>query len=117
DPLGGSYYAEATTDRLLRGMGDEVAAIERDGGALAAIQSGRMQHAIAEAAYRYQLDEEEGRRLVVGVNTPNSPVPSDPDFELHEHNDPAMRRKFDRLRRHRSERDATAVERELAALR
>jgi methylmalonyl-CoA mutase, N-terminal domain len=68
DPLGGSYYVEALTDRVeeeaLRIMAD----VDERGGAVRAIESGWMQRRIAESAYRQQRRIETGERVVVGVN-------------------------------------------------
>src|SRR5438270_320793 len=54
DPLGGSYYVENLTVRVggeaQKLMGD----VGEQGGAVAAIESGRMQRAISESAYRMQ---------------------------------------------------------------
>jgi methylmalonyl-CoA mutase, N-terminal domain len=116
DPLGGSYYAEATTERLLGEMREVMAKVEEEGGILEAIENGMPQREINDAAYRYQLEEEEGKRLVVGVNTPGSPPPEDPTFPLHEHDDSAMRAKREALAAHRAGRDAAAFEASIAEL-
>ena len=82
DPLGGSYYVEALTDEIERGAKEEIAAIERLGGAAKAIEY--MQHEIQEAAYRFQMEIESGERTVVGVNahTEEEPPPElrPPDY-------------------------------------
>jgi methylmalonyl-CoA mutase N-terminal domain/subunit len=116
DPLGGSYYVEAATDRILAGVRDAVTDIERGGGAIRAIEDGTLQRAISDAAYAYQLDEESGRRLVVGVNTPGSQPPTDPDFALHEHDDATLTAKREHLRSYRASRNAPAVDAALTAL-
>ncbi|HZQ26066.1 MAG TPA: methylmalonyl-CoA mutase family protein, partial [Acidimicrobiales bacterium] len=116
DPLGGSYYVEAATDRILSGVRDTLTDVERRGGAIAAIEDGTMQRAITDAAYAYQLDEESGRRVVVGVNTPGSKPPTDPDFALHEHDDATLTAKRDQLRHHRAARSAMEVDATLAQL-
>ncbi len=68
DPLGGSYLVEALTDELEGGARALIADVERQGGAIAAIESGFTQGAIQESAYRQQQAVEDGRRIVVGVN-------------------------------------------------
>jgi methylmalonyl-CoA mutase, N-terminal domain len=68
DPLGGSYYVEALTDRMEEGCRDYFAQIERLGGVIPAIEKGFFQREIARAAFRYQREVEEKRRIVVGVN-------------------------------------------------
>jgi methylmalonyl-CoA mutase N-terminal domain/subunit len=68
DPLGGAYALEALTDALEAKAREYLAAIERLGGTVAAIESGFQQREIQEAAYRAQQEMERGERVVVGVN-------------------------------------------------
>ena len=68
DPVGGSWYVEALTDRLegeARALVDE---IERMGGAARGIERGFFQEAIAKSAYAEQRAIEAGEEVVVGVN-------------------------------------------------
>lgn len=116
DPLGGSYYTEVTTDRLLQEGTSVVHEVLDAGGAVAAIEAGMLQAAIADSAYRYQLEEESGVRLVVGVNTPGSEPPSDPPFTLHEHDMTTMEDKRTQLATHRATRSDVRVAAELASL-
>ncbi|MDO8211107.1 methylmalonyl-CoA mutase family protein [Conexibacter sp. CPCC 206217] len=116
DPLGGSYYVEATTDRLLAEMRATLAEVDEAGGAIAAIEDGLMQRAITDAAYSYQLEEESGQRMVVGVNTPGSPPLADPDFDLHEHDNTMGARKRAALAAHRAARPAALVQQRLDEL-
>jgi methylmalonyl-CoA mutase, N-terminal domain len=68
DPLGGSYYVEALTDRVEEEALRIMAEVDERGGAVAVIESGWMQRRIAESAYRLQQRVESGERAVVGVN-------------------------------------------------
>ncbi|SMB97480.1 methylmalonyl-CoA mutase [Thermanaeromonas toyohensis ToBE] len=68
DPLGGSYYIEALTNRLEKEAQDYIAKIDAMGGAVKAIEQGYIQREIQDSAYRYQKEIESGRRTVVGVN-------------------------------------------------
>ena len=68
DPLAGSYLVESLTAELERRAREILARIERQGGMLAAIESGWVQQQIHEAAYRWQRDVESEARVVVGVN-------------------------------------------------
>jgi methylmalonyl-CoA mutase N-terminal domain/subunit len=68
DPLGGSYYVEALTDEMERGCREYFDRIEKLGGVIPAIEKGFFQRDIAKAAYRYQRELEEKKRIVVGVN-------------------------------------------------
>jgi methylmalonyl-CoA mutase N-terminal domain/subunit len=68
DPLAGSYLIEHLTDEIERRARDYIARIDELGGALAAIERGYVQAEIADAAYRYQKQVEQGEQVVVGVN-------------------------------------------------
>jgi methylmalonyl-CoA mutase N-terminal domain/subunit len=68
DPLGGAYAIEALTDRIERQAYDYFESIEALGGVLPAIEAGFFQQEIADAAYRYQREIDEQRRVVVGIN-------------------------------------------------
>jgi len=68
DPLGGSYYVEALTDQLEREAHGLFAEIEAQGGVVRAIDSGWFQRQIAQSAGRFQLEVEQDRRVIVGVN-------------------------------------------------
>ena len=68
DPLGGSYYVEALTDQLEREALGLFAEIEAQGGVVRAIEGGWFQRQIAQSAARFQMELEQRRRLVVGMN-------------------------------------------------
>jgi len=68
DPLGGSYFLEALTNKIERAARDYFARIEKFGGVLPAIARGFQQREIAEAAARYQREIDTQERIIVGVN-------------------------------------------------
>ena len=68
DPLGGSYYVEAMTDRIEREAAEYIGRIDAMGGMVTAIEAGYVQTEIQRAAYRYNQEVESGQRIVVGVN-------------------------------------------------
>jgi methylmalonyl-CoA mutase N-terminal domain/subunit len=68
DPLAGSYFVEAMTDRIEREALEHIRKIDELGGAVAAIEQGYMQRAIQDSAYRYQMEVEKKERVIVGVN-------------------------------------------------
>ncbi|MCL4257531.1 MAG: methylmalonyl-CoA mutase family protein [Anaerolineales bacterium] len=115
DPLGGSFFVEAQTDRMEREALAYFAQIDAMGGVLPAIERGFFQSEIAEAAYQYQREIDSNERLIVGVNayadTAGYNVPilqMDPEGE---------RRQLARLQKLRKERDAGAVGQALDRLR
>lgn len=68
DPLAGSYYVEALTNQMEEEAEKYFERIDALGGVLAAIDAGFFQQEIADAAYRYQKEIEEKKRIIVGVN-------------------------------------------------
>jgi methylmalonyl-CoA mutase N-terminal domain/subunit len=130
DPLGGSWYVEALTDRIeaqaeqiftqIRELG---AARHPDGnhpigpitsGLLAGIESGWFTGLIADAAYDHQRAVEEGRARVVGVNVHTGAIES--PLEILRISGEIETGQVARLAGRRASRDAAAVEKSLAAL-
>ena len=68
DPLGGSYFVESLTDEIERQAEAYFKRIEELGGVIPAIDAGFFQKEIADAAFRYQRELEEKRRIMIGVN-------------------------------------------------
>jgi methylmalonyl-CoA mutase N-terminal domain/subunit len=68
DPLGGSWYVEALTDRLERDALTLFGEIDEVGGVVKGIELGWFQRRIAESAARQQWEVEQHRRVTVGVN-------------------------------------------------
>ncbi len=115
DPLGGSFFVEAMTNRIEAQVYDYFRQIEHLGGVLPAIRTGFFQREIAEAAYRYQCEFDAGDRVIVGVNeyVENEPL----TIPILAMNPEGERRQIDRLRRLRERRDNEKVGATLAALR
>jgi methylmalonyl-CoA mutase N-terminal domain/subunit len=68
DPLGGSYYVEALTDKLEADAEALFAEIHEVGGVVAGLEQGWFQRKIHESAARQQWEIEQHRRVIVGVN-------------------------------------------------
>ncbi len=115
DPLGGSYFIEALTNRLEAQARDYFRRIEDLGGVLPAIEKGFFQQEIADAAYTYQREIDSHVRTIVGVNDYVDDRPlAIPILEM----DPAgYERQAERLRTLRRERDNGRVGQALDRLR
>ncbi|MBI2466339.1 MAG: methylmalonyl-CoA mutase family protein [Candidatus Rokubacteria bacterium] len=68
DPLGGSYFVEALTDRVEAEAWTLIRRVDELGGMIRALELGFPQQEIADSGYRTQLQEDAGERVVVGVN-------------------------------------------------
>lgn len=116
DPLGGSYFVEALTNKMEQGALDYFERIDGMGGMVDAVEKGFPQREIQESAYQYQKALERGDQTIVGVNK------YDMDDELQEIpilviDESVRHQQVERLEKVRAERDAGAVSRTLDALR
>jgi methylmalonyl-CoA mutase N-terminal domain/subunit len=115
DPLGGSYFVEALTDRLEEQAYEYFRKIDQLGGMVQAVKEGFPQREIADAAFDLQLEVESGRRIVVGVNAFTE---GDDDRTPILRIDPSLERKqVERVRAAKANRDAEAVELALTDLK
>jgi methylmalonyl-CoA mutase N-terminal domain/subunit len=115
DPLGGSYFVEALTDRMEALAYEYFRRIDELGGMVEAVKRGFPQREIADAAYELQRAIDRGERIVVGVN--QYLEGDEGELELLRI-DPALERKqIGRVQAVRGRRDSAAVERELGELK
>lgn len=83
DPLGGSYYVEALTDKLEEEAMRLVEDVENRGGILECIRSGWLDTEIENAMYNVMQDIKSGERVVVGVNAFKIPPDDDTVVDVH----------------------------------
>ena len=124
DPWAGSYMMESLTDEIEEGAWAEFDKIEKMGGAVAAIESGYMQKAVAKSAYERQKRIERQEDFVVGVNCFNDENEIDvtvnravEDTYGEESMSSAEGRQRDALAQLKREREDRAVKTTLATLR
>jgi methylmalonyl-CoA mutase N-terminal domain/subunit len=115
DPLGGSYFVEALTDRMEAQARRYFRRIDELGGMVEAVRTGFPQREIADASYVLQHEIDTGRRPVVGVNChrDESEVP----MEILRIDAALEQKQLDRLATVRARRDDAAVEASLEALK
>jgi len=103
DPLGGSYFVEAQTNRIEEQAYDYFRRIDDLGGVLPAIEKGFFQMEISDSAYRYQREIDNNTRKVIGVNafTENKPL----SIPLLAMDPEGYERQVTRLKKTREERD------------
>src|ERR1019366_4026280 len=65
DPVGGSFYIEALTDRIEQEAEEYLRRIDGMGGTLRAIEAGFIQAEIQTAAFEFQREIEKGERVIV----------------------------------------------------
>ena len=121
DPLGGSWYVEALTDRLeaeaeaifakIRGMSSDGSMTD---GILQGIEDGWFSGEIAEASFVYQQQLEKGEKKIVGVNCHTNTVAQ--PLEILRISPEVERDQVSVLARRRAGRDSQAVDAALSAL-
>ena len=116
DPLGGSWFVESLTSEVERQVWRYIDEIDRRGGMVAAIGEGYPQREVADAAYRFQRELDDGERRIVGVNAyvDEAEVTTVPVLQVPPGSFEAQMARLDRTRR---ERDAGDVETALRGLR
>jgi len=115
DPLGGSYFVEALTDRMERDAEAIFAEIAQVGGVVRGIELGWFQRQIAQSARLFQHEVEQRRRILVGVNAFESA--DDPAPAILRIGASADETQRGRLAQVRATRDDARVEACLTALR
>ncbi|MCE9594538.1 MAG: methylmalonyl-CoA mutase, partial [Planctomycetes bacterium] len=117
DPLAGSYFVEAETNRLEADAEKYFAEIERRGGVVPCIEAGYMQKEIHRSAVLYQRAIEQAEKKVVGVNCYVEDGEGGPEIELHRIDASVEREQRDRLAALRKRRDNARCKSELEAIR
>jgi methylmalonyl-CoA mutase N-terminal domain/subunit len=116
DPLGGSFYVEALTDRMEEEILSVMKRVADAGGMYRAVESGLVQKMIGESARRFQQQIESGAQTVVGINAyvaDEDPAARQP---LARPDPAAMRAHLEALKTYKAQRSQRAVAGALTAL-
>jgi methylmalonyl-CoA mutase N-terminal domain/subunit len=115
DPLGGSFYVEALTNRIEAEVLAILGKVDALGGTIKAIEEGWFQREIADSAYDFARRKASGEQPVIGVNRfaePGEPPP----LEIHRVDAEVEARQQGRLADTRRRRDGARVSALLARL-
>ena len=116
DPLGGSWFVEALTDRMETDANEFIKEIDDMGGVVSGIHKGYFRRQIAEASYRFGQEMEAGDRVIVGVNAyPEGN--EDRQMEILQIPHEVESQQNDRLAKFRSERNADLAKKGLDGIR
>jgi methylmalonyl-CoA mutase N-terminal domain/subunit len=122
DPMGGSYYVEATTSDLEERVLEYLAEIEELGngsmkeGMLRGIENGYFEQEIVDSSYQWEKRKSKGELKKVGVNC-FTEGGSETEVELFTANPETEERQKERLEQVKAERDEELVEEKIDALR
>jgi methylmalonyl-CoA mutase, N-terminal domain len=114
DPLGGAYFLERLTDQMEERAMAYIKTIDEMGGIIRAIDTGYPQKEIADAAYRYQLLDDRGAKVVVGVN--KYTMAEERPMEYLRLDEAVEGEQVERVGRLKASRDMAKVERRLKQL-
>jgi methylmalonyl-CoA mutase N-terminal domain/subunit len=117
DPLAGSYFVEAQTNRLEQEAEKYFTEIDRRGGMVRATETGYIQREIHRSAVMYQLALEQGTKKLVGVNCYQEDEGREPSIEIHKIDPAVEKEQYDRLATLRKKRDAEKAKRALDEIR
>src|SRR3954463_5991269 len=115
DPLGGSYFVEALTDRMEAAAYGYFRKIDELGGMVEAIKQNYPQREIADASFQYQTEVDRDERIVVGVNRHQHETGD--ELEILRIPPELERKQIGRVEAVRARRDGEAVENALSSLR
>lgn len=116
DPLGGSWFVEALTDRMEADANDIIAEVDEMGGVVEGIHKGYFRRSIAESSYRTGQEMEAGDRIVVGVNA-YTDGNEDHQVDILQIPHTVETTQCDQLNEFRKQRDNDAVEQALDTIR
>jgi methylmalonyl-CoA mutase N-terminal domain/subunit len=115
DPLGGSYYIEALTNEMEKGVHEYFKKLDGLGGMVSAIEKGFPQDEIRNASYTYQKEIDNNERMIVGVNKfttkeeqPIETLKIEPEIE---------KKQVEKLRAFKKNRDNNGINMALDALK
>lgn len=103
DPLGGSYFLEALTDKMESQAYEYFDRISKLGGVLPAIERGFFQGEISDSAYRYQREIDQQIRKVIGVNAHKDQ--KEPAIPILEMDPEGYKKQVGRIQQLKKERD------------
>ncbi len=115
DPLAGSYFVEALTDKMEEEALKYIRKLDELGGMVAAIERDYPQMEIADASYHFQQQVERGEKVIIGVNKYVSERP-DLEFVL-KIDDEIERNQIERVNAYKARRDKGRFQKAMDELR
>ena len=108
DPLGGSYYVEALTNKMENAIRQQIKEVDKHGGIVKAIASGEIQKSISKQAYEREKAIQQGDILKVGVNCYKKEEEAK-TIEFHPYNEENAKKQINKLKKIKDERDSQKV--------
>lgn len=116
DPLGGSYYVEALTDRFEKEIKEEMKTVDQWGGIINAVATGKIQESVSKQAYEREMGMQTGKVDKVGVNI-FTREEENKEVEFHPYNQEAADKQVEKLKRIKASRNNELVKQKLEAVK
>ncbi|MGI6420879.1 MAG: methylmalonyl-CoA mutase family protein [Syntrophomonadaceae bacterium] len=107
DPLAGSYFVEALTNKMEEQAWEYIHKIDDMGGMVKAIEKGFPQMEISDAAYKFQRQIDSGEKIMIGIN--KYVTEEDVEIPFLEIDDTVEKEQIERLNAVRRKRDSRKV--------
>ena len=115
DPLGGSYFVEALTDKVEAEAKKYIDKIDAMGGMVAAVKAGYPQKELVQSSYHYQKQLETKEKIIVGVNDFTEEIKT--PIEILKISEETQGLQIKKLKALKKRRDTNKVSDTLAALK
>lgn len=115
DPLGGAPFVETLTNEIETRATDYIKIIDDMGGAVKAVENGYMQKEIQNSAYKYQVEIDNNKNIVVGVNKFQSD--EKPTEDILRVDEMVRNKQIERINQLKQKRDNSACEHALTTLK
>lgn len=116
DPLGGSYYVEALTDKFEEEIKKEMKTVEKWDGIINAVATGKIQESVSKQAYVREMGMQTGKVPKVGVNIYTREEEAK-DVEFHPYNLDAANAQIGKLKTTKAARNSEKVKACLALVK
>src|ERR1035437_8669866 len=116
DPLGGSYYVEALTDKFEEEIKKEMKTVEKWDGIVNAVATGKIQESVSKQAYVREMGVQTGKIPKVGVNI-YTREEDEKDVEFHPYDPKTAETQIEKLNKIKAKRNNAKVSTCLATVK
>ena len=117
DPLGGSYFVEALTNRIEEEAGKILHEIEEMGGMVEAMRSGWLDGEIDKSSLQHQKEIESRERIIVGVNAFVTPPEQETPGGVHRNPTESESQQINAVKEMKANRDEKKLRKAIGRLR
>jgi len=114
DPLAGSYFVEALTNKMEEEAMAYIRKLDELGGMVEAIEKDYPQMEIADAAYQFQQQVDKGEKVIIGINKYPSPKP---DLEILQIDPEIEKKQIERIEKFKDKRNKAELQKAMDELR